>query len=108
MVSRVPEWENLRLSGHDHRSTHLVQGAQYGSLRPVLGNRQRHGERRSFPYPALQPNRAAVHLDNLSGDRETQSAAFARALARLVSFVEALEDSESIFLGNPNAGIRYL
>src|SRR5262245_15273550 len=64
-----------------------------------------HLEGRAFSESGLHPDAAAVHLDDLLGDREAEAGAAFRLGVRVVHLMEVLEDARSVLLRNTGTGV---
>ena len=74
------------------------------SARRSAGQRQRDGDGGAFPFLAVQREVAAVHRDNLVGDRKPD----ARAAPGGVGLVKAGLDLGQVLLGDADAGVADL
>src|SRR5262249_34915677 len=63
-------------------------------------DRQLHLEGCTFAERRLNPNAAAMHLDDLLGDGEPETSATSGLGQRAVDLVELLEDASSLVIGN--------
>jgi hypothetical protein len=59
-----------------------------------------HLERRSLAYRRLDPNAAAVHLNDLLGDGEPEASATSGLGQRVVDLMELLKDASALVIGN--------
>src|SRR5262245_32297588 len=66
---------------------------------------QLHAERRTLTQRRLDPNAPAVHLDDLSGNGETEPRATLGARVRAVDLAELLEDVLAFLQRNAGPGI---
>jgi len=68
---------------------------------PEFGaSRELHLEDRTLPKRRFDPNAAAVHLDDLLGNRESEAGAALGLGKRAVDLVELLKDARLLLLGN--------
>src|SRR5690348_1865662 len=74
----------------------------------ILGIKERHRKMklRTFAHVAIDPQTAAMHLDEVLGDGQTETGAAGFAGARDIDAVEAFEDARLVGFGDTDAGIR--
>ena len=75
--------------------------------RGMLCFKKRHGkmELRSLTHFAIHPKAAAMHLDEMFGDGQTETRASGFARAGDINTVEAFKNARLVSLGDADAGI---